>query len=229
MATFDATTDFIRQGNTALPSSYLSISLWAVTTWAHTDGAQHYFFSWYADANNFFTLLKHSDNGLYFGWKALTVDYRTIAASNTYSIASGVPVHIASVTDVILGQTTVYVNGVAVGLPAGPTDGAAGAGTAFRYIGNIDSDVNGACEVDFAGTIEHFAIWNRLLTAGEVLSLSRRASPASFAPLNYLPLTGGSLADYGSSPVAGTNNNTASSNSIAVTTRAAMIAAGILD
>lgn len=99
-----------------------------------------------------------------------------IVNSNINVFTNNVNVHVAAVDTGTLssGNTTLYVNGVAVGLA---TD-TAGSGT--EDTANTGFSIGGRSSADdrnFDGKLGHVAVWNRALSAGEVEALAKGASP----------------------------------------------------
>lgn len=88
------------------------------------------------------------------------------------------------------GATTndavVYIDGISVTL----TEGITPSGNIVNSTGTLDIGNNVDNNRSFDGAIAEFALWDRILNAGEIAALAKGFSPIFFDPSFYAPLIG---------------------------------------
>jgi len=180
-ASFDDTADRLTAG-TYTPPSAGSVSFWWYPTFTIADGALHFAFSCRnSGSTNYWDIAKNTANRMAFvvGGEATFDAAVTGFTQNQWN-------HVLATWDDSANTREVFIGGSSMGTSALAFSLTGLAET--LHIGNIRSDVG---SWDARGRLAEFAIYNKILSTNEIVSLSRRASPLLVAPVylvRYFPL-----------------------------------------
>ena len=162
-----------------------SVAFWFNPNWSSGNGVTAVPFACSNNAGTAFAQIQHfSDNNMYCGPNSSS----RLVFSDTGLFSSGVWANHILTWDVSATSITYNLNGVQKGSTgSGPSSVGSNVVVAF---GNWPSDVSAQTA---NGTLADCAIWNVVLTATEMLAISKGARPRSIRPKNLIlwwPLAG---------------------------------------
>lgn len=180
-ALFDNTSDRLTYG-TYTPPSAGTASLWWYPTFTIADGANHFAFSVRnAGSSNYWEFSKNTANNLVFsvGGNATFSVSPTGFTQNQWNHCLVTWDDSANTREIFVGGSSLGSSALAFNL----------SGLAFTlHIGNLRSDV---LSVDARGRLAEFAVWDVVLSAGEINALAKGFCPKLIRPASlkrYIPL-----------------------------------------
>ncbi len=179
---FRTTSDSLASNPFTAPQAAGTIAVWFLPEWAYNDGLQRYIIGSQGSGIEW-TIQKFSDSKYYGGWLSPgTIEHRvsTLATAQIRKQWN----HLLLTWDDTANETKLYLNGSQIGTTSSTLITYDTISDFFR----LGQGLSGTVGIGPAYMAEA-AVWNRVLTGGEITSLAGGASPTTVAnKVHYWPL-----------------------------------------